>query len=148
MCVTSQFWNKIAQKRLAVFEYTWKSSELYLSKFTQYGTLNKFFFHKFFPHLENSYLWKRLWADTSYWSFQMVLDRIILFCYICCRGGSRTAATSKVELFVIIVNGWKLLTLITKSSTLDAAAVLDPALNEFHCKNTFLTKSVTKSNFS
>ena len=24
------------------------------------------------------------------------------------RGGSRTAATSKVELFVIIVNGWKL----------------------------------------
>ena len=45
------------------------------------------------------------------------------------RGGSRTAATSKVELFVIIVNGWKLLTIITKSSTLDIAAVLDPPLD-------------------
>ena len=44
------------------------------------------------------------------------------------RGGSRTAATSKVELFVIIVNGWKPLTIITKSSTLDVAAVVDPPL--------------------
>ena len=44
------------------------------------------------------------------------------------RGGSRTAATSKVELFVIIVNGWKPLTIITKSSILDVAAVLDPPL--------------------
>ena len=41
------------------------------------------------------------------------------------RGGSRTAATSKMELFVIIVNGWKPLTIITKSSILDVAAVLD-----------------------
>ena len=44
------------------------------------------------------------------------------------RGGSRTAATSKVELFVIIVNGWKPLTIITKSSILNVAAVLDPLL--------------------
>ena len=44
------------------------------------------------------------------------------------RGGSRTAATSKVELFVIIVNDWKPLTIIRKSSTLDAAAVQDPPL--------------------
>ena len=44
------------------------------------------------------------------------------------RDGSRTAATSKEELFVIIVNGWKPLTIITKSSTLDIAAVLDPSL--------------------
>ena len=44
------------------------------------------------------------------------------------RGGSRTAATSKVELFVIIVNGFQPLTIITKSSTLDVAAVLDPPL--------------------
>ena len=42
------------------------------------------------------------------------------------RGASRTAATSKVELFVVIVNGWKPLTIITKSSTLDVATVLDP----------------------
>ena len=41
------------------------------------------------------------------------------------RGGSRTAATSKLERFVIIVNG---LTIITKRSILDVAAVLDPPL--------------------
>ena len=41
-------------------------------------------------------------------------------------GGSRTAVTSKIELFVIIINGWKLLIIITKSSILDTAAVLDP----------------------
>ena len=44
------------------------------------------------------------------------------------RGGSRTAATSKVELFVIIVNGFQSSTIITKSSTLHVAAVLDPPL--------------------
>ena len=50
-----------------------------------------------------------------------------------CRGGSRAAATSKVELFVIIVNGFQPLTIITKSSTLDVAAVLDPPLgNALH----------------
>ena len=44
------------------------------------------------------------------------------------RGRSRTAATCKVELFVIIVNGVQSLTIITKSSTLDVTAVLDPPL--------------------
>ena len=43
-------------------------------------------------------------------------------------GGSRTAPTSKMELFVIIVNGFKPLTIITKCSILDIAAVLDPPL--------------------
>ena len=54
------------------------------------------------------------------------------------RGGSRTAATSKMECFVIIVNGWKPLTIITKRSILDAArsildvaAVLDTLLDRF-----------------
>ena len=47
-------------------------------------------------------------------------------------GGYRTATTSKVKLFVIIVNGWKPLTIITKSSTLDIAAVLDPSLPSLH----------------
>ena len=46
----------------------------------------------------------------------------------CIRGGSRNAATSKMEHFVIIVNGFQLLTIITKSSMFDAAAVLDPPL--------------------
>ena len=44
------------------------------------------------------------------------------------RGGSRTTATSKMELFVIIVNGFQPLTIITKCSILDVAAVLDPPL--------------------
>ena len=44
-------------------------------------------------------------------------------------GGSRTAATSKMEGFVIIVNGFQPLTIITKRSILDVAAVLDPPLN-------------------
>ena len=47
-------------------------------------------------------------------------------------GGSRTAATSKMEHFLIIVNGWKPLTIIPKSSILDVAAVLDPPLNQYH----------------
>ena len=44
------------------------------------------------------------------------------------RGGSRAAATSKMELFVIIVNGFQPLTIITNGSILDVAAVLDPPL--------------------
>ena len=42
--------------------------------------------------------------------------------------GSKTTATSKMELFVIIVNGFQPLTIITKCSILDVAAVLDPPL--------------------
>ena len=45
------------------------------------------------------------------------------------RAGSRTAATSKMEYFVIIVNGWKPLTIITKHSISGIAAALDPPLN-------------------
>ena len=56
------------------------------------------------------------------------------------RGGSRAAATSKMERFVIIVNGFQSLTIITKRSIcrlllsvyysiLDVAAALDPPLN-------------------
>ena len=46
------------------------------------------------------------------------------------KGGSRTAATPKMERFVIIVNDWKPLT-ITKGSILDVAAVLDPPLGTY-----------------
>ena len=65
------------------------------------------------------------------------------------RGGSRAAATSKMECFVIIVNGLKPLTIITKHSSLDIAAALDPLLvessisrqkrilNKHFCKNFF-----------
>ena len=44
------------------------------------------------------------------------------------RGGSRAAATSKIECFVIMVNDWKPLNIITKRSILEAAAVLNPPL--------------------
>ena len=42
------------------------------------------------------------------------------------RGGSKAAATSKMERFVIIVNDFQPLTIITKRSILDVAA--DPPL--------------------
>ena len=44
------------------------------------------------------------------------------------RGGSRAAAISKMELFVIIVNGFQPLTIIKKCSILNVAVVLDPPL--------------------
>ena len=44
------------------------------------------------------------------------------------RGRSRAAVTSKMERFVIIVNGFQPLTIITKRSILDVAAALDPPL--------------------
>ena len=45
------------------------------------------------------------------------------------RSGSRTAATSKMEHFEIIIKGWKPLTVFSKSSILDAVAVLDAPLD-------------------
>ena len=44
------------------------------------------------------------------------------------RRGSRTAAISKMERFVIIVNGCKPLTIITQHSIVDVAAALDALL--------------------
>ena len=44
------------------------------------------------------------------------------------RGQFKAAATSKMECFVIIVNGWKPLTIITKHSIFDVAVPLDPPL--------------------
>ena len=41
------------------------------------------------------------------------------------RGGSRTAATSKMELLVIILNGFQLLNIVTKTSITGVTAVLD-----------------------
>ena len=44
------------------------------------------------------------------------------------RGGSRAAAASKMEYFAIMVNGFQPLTIITKHSILDVAAVLNQPL--------------------
>ena len=44
------------------------------------------------------------------------------------RDGSKAAAKSKMERFVVIVNGWKPLTIIKNRSILDVAAAVDPPL--------------------
>ena len=44
------------------------------------------------------------------------------------RGGSKAGATSRMKRFVIIVNGFHPLTIITKRSILDVAVALDPPL--------------------
>ena len=50
-----------------------------------------------------------------------------------------------MELFEIIVNGFQPLTIITKSSILDVAAVLDPPLLAFHKHRTC---DIIKSRYS
>ena len=52
--------------------------------------------------------------------------------YYISRCGSRTAATSKIERFVIIVNGFQPFNIITKHSILDVSGVLDPPLISFY----------------
>ena len=59
--------------------------------------------------------------------FELPFDLPIL--WQASRGGSKAAATSKMERFVIIVNGFQPLTIITKRSILDVAAALDPPLS-------------------
>ena len=70
-----------------------------------------------------------LFKEIIFYLYFAVHLRIQLYLrYIISRGGSRTAAISKMERFVIIANGWKTLTIITKRSILDVATVLDPPL--------------------
>ena len=71
---------------------------------------------------------KTIWTFHQQKKFEYAFNRIISENKYRTRGGSRTAATSKMGLFVIIVNGGKPSTIITKSSILDVAAVLDPLL--------------------
>ena len=66
--------------------------------------------------------------NIQFRSFQIHYALILFPSWVTCRGESRTAATSKMERCVIIVNGFQLLTIITKHSILDVAAVLDPPL--------------------
>ena len=60
--------------------------------------------------------------------FVVVVSSLQTLTFSVTRGGSRTASTSKMERFVMIVNGFQPLTIITKCSILDFTAVLDPAL--------------------
>ena len=52
--------------------------------------------------------------------------------------------TSKIEHFVIIINGSKPLTVITKSSILDVAAVLDPSLQPLRATGTNINNNRIK----
>ena len=58
-------------------------------------------------------------------------SKVLAFTYASAssRDGSRTAAISKMERFVIIVNGFQSLTIIAKRSILDVEAALDPFLS-------------------
>ena len=67
---------------------------------------------KVFPHLS---------FVCFYWKVTWHLDKVN-------RSKSPTAATSKMERIVIIVNVFRPLTIITKRSILDVAAVLHPPL--------------------
>ena len=58
------------------------------------------------------------------------------------RCGSRTAATSKMELFVIIVNGFQPLTIITNCSILDVAAFIGPPLALLYLTTLFAFSSL------
>ena len=77
------------------------------------------------------HLLKYLEKDLHYAVRELVVTLIKVAKTTHFRGGSRAAATSKMECFVIIVNGWKPLTIITKHSILDVAAALDPPLHLF-----------------
>ena len=50
------------------------------------------------------------------------------FCFQRRRDGSRAPAISTMELSMAIVNGWKPVTIVTKSPIVDVAGVLDPLL--------------------
>ena len=64
----------------------------------------------------------------SYYIFRQTQKQFLLQLVGVFRGGSRAAATSNMERFVIIVNGFQPLTIITKHFILDVAAALDPPL--------------------
>ena len=73
--------------------------------------------------LDRNSRWK---VYVSYMKLFLTLETI--FCKFgvkSCRDVSRIPATFKMERFVIIVNGWKPLTIVTKSFILDVATVLD-----------------------
>ena len=80
-----------------------------------------------FTTLLSSYRWSKF-PQLSNFGFQL---RIHVWSFICetnFTGESRAALTSKMGCFVILVNGFQPLTIMTKRSILDVAAALDPPL--------------------
>ena len=83
--------------------------------------------NKFFNISNDSWHW-------NYFDISILIMSIVIWSHHLWlnnnRGGSRTAATSKIEGFVIIVNDWKLLTIISKHSILDVVVALDPPVQQ------------------
>ena len=79
---------------------------------------------------------------------RIMLITFSLYCILSStRAGSRAAATYKMERFVIIVNGWKPLTIITKRSILDVAAALDPPLSTSEKSSDFWKQNLLPNNW-
>ena len=88
--------------------------------FENYGKLWKHFCLHF------RYIWQE---KVSVWNKSYVL--VLSFTFIW--DGSRNPAASNMQLFVTIVNGWKLPTFVIRNSILDVALVLDSSI-EFIAK--------------
>ena len=79
--------------------------------------------------LASGFTYENVWVKIGKTNIWESKKQKLLGVEIDTKGGSRTAATSKTERFVIIVNGFQPLTIITKHSILDVAAALDPPLD-------------------
>ena len=96
----------------------------------------------------NSFISPQVFDVTCISRLSFEKHESLCFTYAIFRGGSRAAAISKMEHFVIIVNGWKPLTIVTKRSILDVAAALDRPLilsrnmkkDKLNCKSELLKK--------
>ena len=69
-----------------------------------------------------------IWRPYELTYFETMWQLTLLLLDISNRGGSRGAAPSKMERFMIIVTGFQPLTIITKRSNLDVAPALDASL--------------------
>ena len=83
--------------------------------FVIFNTSKRSFFKK-----EHLYSFKEYFKVLS---FQKKIEHIKYGFFL-----QQTAATSRMKHYVIIVNNWKLLTIITKCSIKNVAAVLNPPL--------------------
>ena len=102
------------------FCFTQRTSLLFLHAYA----LRSYFYHPIFlchPSITYMFCFAFAWKTKRF----PILGHFF-------RDGSRITATSKMECFVVIVNGWKPLTVITKHSILDFAAALDPSLLLHH----------------
>ena len=109
---------------------------LFFWQLSEFLTLHYTYCIAFIIHAE--YFWSVM-ADSKEKFCTLILKFMyIIFCLLTepqtVKGGPRTAATSKMELFEIIVNGFQPLTIITKCSILDVAAALDPPLTMLQLK--------------